>query len=58
MKKNEVIQEVLAAMKAMAIQDRINIYLKKSGDMINKQELLDIMQSDGDADEYYTQPDD
>ena len=58
MKKNEVIQEVLAAMKAMDILDRINIYLKKSGDMINKQELLDIMQSDGDTDEYYTQPDD
>ena len=34
MKKNEIIQEVLAAMKAMDILDRINVYLKKSGDMI------------------------
>lgn len=58
MKKNEVIQELLAAMKAMDILDRINRYLEKSGDMINKQELLDIIQSDGDTDEYYTQPDD
>ena len=58
MTKNEVIQELLAAMKAMDILDRINRYLEKSGDMINKQELLDIIQSDGDTDEYYTQPDD
>ena len=58
MKKNEVIQELLAAMKAMDILDRINRYLEKSGDIIDKQELLDIIQSDGDTDEYFTQPDD
>ena len=58
MKRNEIIQEILASMKAQEILDNINAFLKTSGDTIVKQDLLNIIHAVGDTNEYYTQPDD
>lgn len=58
MKRNEIIQEILASMKAQEILDNINAFLKTSGDTIGKQDLLNIIHAVGDTNEYYTQPDD
>ena len=58
MKRNEIIQEILASMKAQEILDNINAFLKTSGDTIGKQDLLNIIHAAGDTNEYYTQPDD
>ena len=58
MKRNEIIQEILASLKAQEILDNINAFLKTSGDTIGKQDLLNIIHAVGDTNEYYTQPDD
>ena len=58
MKRNEIIQEILASMKAQEILDNINAFLKTSGDTIGKQDPLNIIHAVGDTNEYYTQPDD
>ena len=58
MKRNEIIQEILASVKAQEILDNINAFLKTSGDTIGKQDLLNIIHAVGDTNEYYTQPDD
>ena len=59
MKKDDVIKEVLSAMKALEILTRLKIYLGKAGETVNRQDILNIINTDGngDEDEYYTQPD-
>lgn len=55
MTKEEIASEVLSALKAEEILERIEAYLKKpSGNMVSKKELLDIIQKGEEADEYYT----
>ncbi len=58
MKKDDVIKEVLTALKAFEILTRLKIYLGKAGETVSKQDILNIINADGDGDEYYTQPDD
>lgn len=58
MKKDDVIKEVLTALKALEILTRLKIYLGKAGETVSKQDILNIINADGDGDEYYTQPDD
>ena len=58
MKKDDVIKEVLAGMKALEILSRLKISLGKAGETVNKQDILKIINADGVEDEYYTQPGD
>ena len=54
MTKEEIAAEVLSALKAEEILERIETYLKKPGNTVSKKELLDIIQKGEEADEYYS----
>lgn len=53
-KREAVVAEVLSAIKAEEVLERLMEYLDKSSDMIMKQDLMAIIQKGEEADEYYS----
>ena len=58
MKKEDIAAEVLSALKAADILERIERFLARSGENVSKEKLLAIIHKEEDADGCYTQPDD
>ena len=54
MKKDDVVKEVLSAMKAQEILDSIRVFLNKSGETVKKQDIMELIEKGAEADGYYT----
>lgn len=56
--KEDIAAEVLSALKAADILERVERFLDRSGETIKKEKLLAVIHKGEEADGCYTQPDD
>ena len=53
-KREEIVAEVLTAIRAEEILERVRAFLEESGDTVMKKDLLGIMEKGEEADGFYT----